>query len=168
MLFILAQIIGFIILGITVISIHFKSKEKILLSQIIANVLVSIQYFLLNAITGGVVAIFNVIRCIIFYLYKKKNKEPSIIFLIIFIIIAITSGILSWQNIFSIIPIIAAIIFTYGIWQDNIKITRICTAITAGNWTVYNIIVSAFTGAVQSVSECISAIIAIIRDRKKQ
>ena len=166
MSFILAQIIGFIVLGITVISIQFKTKEKILMCQIIANVLVAIQYYLLNALTGGVIAVINVIRCIIFYDYKKKNKKPSIIFLGIYILIAIGSGILTWQNAFSIIPIIATIVFTYGLWQDNVKITRICTAITAGNWSIYNVIVKAYAGALQSVAECISAIIAMFRHRK--
>lgn len=166
MLFISAQIIGFIVLGITVTSIQFKTKEKILICQIIANILVAIQYFLLNALTGGVVAVINVIRCLVFYYYKKKDKKPSVIFLSIFIVIAIVSGILTWQNVFSIIPIIATIVFTYGLWQDNVKITRICTAITAGNWTIYNVIVKAYAGALQSLAECISAIIAMIRNRK--
>ena len=167
MLFISAQIIGVIILVITVISIQFKTKEKILMCQIIANILVAVQYFLLNALTGTVVAVINVVRCIIFYYYKKKNKKPSIIFLTIFIIVAIVLGILTWQNGFSIIPIIATMVFTYGLWQDNVKVTRICTAITAGNWTIYNVIVKAFTGALQSVAECFSAIIAIWRNKEK-
>lgn len=167
MLFVLAQVIGVIVLIITVISIQFKTKEKILICQIIANVLVALQYFLLNALTGAVVAVINVVRCIIFYYYKKKNKKPSIIFLTIFIIVAIVSGILTWQNGFSIIPIIATIVFTYGLWQDNVKVTRICTAITAGNWTIYNVIVKAYAGALQSVAECSSAIIAMWRNKEK-
>ncbi len=168
MFFVLAQIIGFIVLGITVISIQFKTKEKILMCQIIANVLVALQYFFLNAITGGVVAVINVIRCIIFYYYKKNDKKPSIIFLTIFILVAIGSGILTWQNVFSIIPIIATIIFTYGLWQDNVKVTRICTALTAANWSIYNVIVRAYAGALQSIAECTSAIIAMWRNREKK
>lgn len=164
-MFVLAQIIGGIVLILTVISVQFKTKEKILMCQIIANLLISIQYFLLGALTGGVVSIINVIRCIIFYFYKKKNMKPSIVFLGVFVMVAVVSGILTWQSVFSIIPIIAAIVFTYGLWQDNIKITRICTAITAGNWSIYNIIVKAYAGAIQSVAECISAIIAMIRHR---
>lgn len=162
-MFIIAQIIGGIVLILTVISIQFKTKEKILICQIVANTLIAIQYFLLNALTGGVVAIINTIRCIIFYYYKKKDKKPSVVFLGLFIAVAIISGVLTWQSAFSIIPIIAAIVFTYGLWQDNVKVTRICTAITAGNWIIYNVIVKAYVGAIQSLAECISAIIAIFR-----
>lgn len=165
-MFIVAQIIGGIVLILTIVSVQFKTKEKILLCQIIANILIAIQYFLLNALTGAVVSIINVVRCIIFYFYKKKNMKPSIIFLIIFIIIAIISGIFTWQSIYSIIPIIAAIIFTYGLWQDNVTITKICTGITAANWSIYNLIVAAYAGAIQSIAECISSIIAIIRNKK--
>ena len=88
--------------------------------------------------------------------------------LIIFIIVAIVSGIITWQNPFSIIPIIAAIVFTYGLWQDNVKITKVCTAITSGNWVVYNMVVKAYVGAIQSMAECTSAIIAIIRYKKQR
>lgn len=164
--FIIAQICGAITLILTVISVQFKTKEKILLFQIIANIIVSLQYFLLNATTGGVVAIINTIRCIIFFYYKKENKKPSVIFLIIFIVIAIISGIITWKNSFSIIPIIAAIVFTYGLWQDNVKITKICTAITSGNWVIYNFVVKAYVGAIQSIAEFTSAIIAIDRYKK--
>lgn len=143
-----------------------KTKEKILIFQIVANIVISIQYFLLDAITGGVVSIINIIRCCIFYIYKKKNMKPSIVFLMVFILVAIISGILTWQNTFSVIPIIAAIVFTYGLWQDNVKITKICTAITSGNWGVYNMIVQAYVGAVQSLAEFISSIIAVVREKK--
>ena len=163
MKFIIAQIIGIIILFITVISIQQKTKEKILACQILANILDAIQYFLLNALTGGVIAIINVIRCVIFYYYKKKDKKPSLLFLIIFIIIAITSGILSWQNAWSIIPIIVSIVFTYGLWQDNVTVTRICTAITSGGWSAYQLIFLAYARMIASISEFLSAIIAIIR-----
>jgi len=167
-MFIIAQIIGGIVLILTVISVQFKTKEKILICQIVANILVAIQYFLLNALTGGVVAIINTIRCIIFYYYKKKDKKPSVAFLGLFIAVAVISGVLTWQSAFSIIPIIAAIVFTYGLWQDNVKVTRICTAITAGNWIGYNVIVKAYVGAIQSLAECISAIIAIFRYEKNK
>lgn len=165
-MFILAQILGGIVLILTVISVQQKTKEKILIFQIIANIVISIQYFLLDALTGGVVSIINIIRCCIFYIYKKKNMKPSVTFLGIFILVAIISGIWTWQNIFSVIPIVAAIVFTYGLWQDNVKITKICTAITSGNWGIYNLIVKAYVGALQSLAEFTSSIIAIVREKK--
>lgn len=168
MVFILAQICGFIALILTVISVQFKTKEKIVMCSVFANLVVAIQFFLLNAITGGIISIINMIRCIIFYYYKKKDKTPSIIVLIVFEIIAIISGIISWQNIWSIIPIMVTLIYTYGMWQDNIRIIRITTAIAGLGWTIYNVIVMAYIGAIQEVSQFISAIIALIKNKYKK
>lgn len=78
-MFIIAQMLGGIVLLLTVISVQQKTKERILMFQIIANILISVQYFLLNALTGGVVSTINIIRCIIFYLLLQliimMNKE---------------------------------------------------------------------------------------------
>lgn len=167
MLFILAQICGIIALILTVIAVQFKTKEKIVMCSVFANIVVAIQYFLLNAITGTVVSIINTIRCIIFYYYKKKDMKPSIIILLIFEIIAVISGIMSWQNIWSIIPIIVTIIYTYGLWQDNVKVIRITTGIAGFGWAIYDIIVMAYVGAVQETSQLISAIISLFRNRKE-
>lgn len=144
MLFILAQICGIIALILTVISVQFKTKEKIVMCSVFANIVVAIQFFLLNAVTGAIVSIINTIRCIIFYYYKKKNMKPSTIVLFVFEIIAIVSGIISWQNTWSIIPIIVTLVYTYGLWQDNVKVIRITTGVAGFGWTIYDIIVMAY------------------------
>lgn len=166
MLFILAQICEIIALIITVIAVQFKTKEQIVMCSILANIVVSIQFLLLNAITGAVVSVINTIRCIIFYYYKKKDRKPSLIVLLIFEIVAVVSGIISWQNLWSVIPIIVTVIYTYGLWQDNVKVIRITTAVAGFGWAVYDIIVMAYVGAIQETSQLISAIIALIRNKK--
>ena len=71
MLFILAQLCGVITLILTVINIQFKSKEKIVICNIFANLFATIQYFLLGASTGAVISILNTIRDMVFYIFKK-------------------------------------------------------------------------------------------------
>lgn len=163
MIFILAQICGVIALILTVISVQFKTKEKIVMCMIFPNLVVAVQYFLLNAITGGVVSIINAVRCIVFYYYKKKDKRPSIMVLLIFEIIAIISGITSWQNIWSLIPIFVTVIYTYGLWQDNVNIIRIAAGIAGLGWAIYNIIVMAYVGAIQEIAQLVSSIISLVK-----
>lgn len=168
MYFILAQVCGLIALVLTVISVQFKTKEKIVMCSVLANIVVALQYFLLSALTGAVISVINAIRCFIFYLYKKKNMKPSIIVLVIFEIVAIISGIISWQNIWSLIPIIVTVIYTYGLWQDNVTVIRITTGIVGFGWAIYNLVVMAYVGALQETSQLISAIIALYRNRDKK
>jgi len=168
MLFILAQICGALGISIAITSMLYKTKEKIIMSQIIANILVTIQYFLLNALSGGVLNAANTIRCVIFYYYKKKDKKPSLTFLIIFIVVAIILGAISWQNIWSIMPIIGAIVFTYGLWQDNLKVMRICSVVTTSTLAIYSFIVMAYAGGLGLVGECIASVVALIKYHGKK
>lgn len=135
--------------------------------MIISNLIISIQFFLLNAITGGIISIINVIRCIVFYLLKKENIKPSILVLLIFEVIVIISGIISWQNIWSILPIIATLTYTYGIWQDDVLKIKYISVIIGTEWSIYDIIVKAYVGFVQGIIQVISSIIAIIRYKKR-
>ena len=164
MLFILAQICGIIALILVVISVQFKTKEKIVMYMVFANFMIAIQFFLLNAITGAIISIINTIRCIVFYYYKKKEMKPSFVTLLIFEIIAIVSGIISWQNIWSLIPIIVTVLYTYGLWQDNVKVLRIMVGIVGGGWAIYDVVVKAYVGALQEVSQLISAIVSLVRN----
>ena len=166
--FIIAQVFGVISIILNIVVVQFKTKEQILIGMIISNLVVAVQFFLLNAITGGIISLINVIRCIVFYLFKKKNKKPSLLVLLIFEIIVIVSGIISWQNIWSILPIIATLTYTYGIWQDDVLKIKYIAAITGFEWAVYDIIVRAYVGFIQGVIQVISAIVAIIRYKKAE
>lgn len=168
MLFILAQICGVITLILTVVSVQFKEKEKFMICMMLANIVVAIQYFLLNALTGAVIAIINTIRCFVFYYYKKKDLKPSLIILIVFEVIAVISGVITWQNMWSLIPTIVTLIYTYGLWQDNIKVIRITTIIVGFGWATYDVVVRAYVGALQETSQLISAIIALYRSKNKE
>ena len=161
--FFIAQALGIISIILNIVLVQFKTKEKILIGMIISNLVAAMQFFLLNAITGGIISLINVIRCIVFYMFKKENKKPSILVLLIFEIIVFVSGIISWQNIWSILPIIATATYTYGIWQDDVLKIKYISAIIGFEWSIYDIIVRAYVSFVQGIIQIISAIVAIIR-----
>lgn len=165
--FYIAQICGILIMICNAISVQFKTKDKILICFVVANLFGIAQYFLLNAITAAVVYVISTIRCIVFYYYEKKDLKPSLIILMIFEVLAIICGALSWQNMWSIIPIIVTVVFTYGLWQKNLTVTRISTAITGFGWVFYNIIVMAYVGALFDGALAISSIIALIKNKKE-
>lgn len=166
MVFYIAQICGILIMISNIISVQFKTKDKVLVCFVIANLFGIAQYFLLNAITAAVVYIIGTIRCIVFYYYEKKGLKPSLTALLVFEIAAIICGLLSWQNMWSIVPIIVTVIFTYGLWQKNLTVTRTASAITGFGWVFYNIVVRAYTGALLDGALGVSSIVALIRNKK--
>ncbi len=165
--FILAQICGFFVLTLMVLSVWFNDNKKIVFISIIANIFATTQYFLLGALTGAIISILNTIRCFVFFLYKKKGLKPSLVILILFEIVTVISGAITWQSWWSLLPIIVTLIYTYGLWQDKTFIIKLTTGISGAGWLAYNIVAKAYIGAVQSLTQFLSSTIAIIKDKVK-
>lgn len=169
MSFIIAQIIGIVGLLFTIISNYQNKKKNVLIFQILANILCFFQYVLLNALAAASSFFVAIIRCIVFYIYDKKQKNKSKIVLLLFSILIVLLGLLSYTDSFSIIPTITAIIYTYGAWQDDLKIFRMIAFIVPVTWIGYNIYVGAYVGVLLTIIEAIATLAAIIKlDIRKQ
>ncbi len=83
--------------------------------------------------------------------------------LLIFIILLVLAGIFTYENLISLIPIVAVIIWTIVSWQENPKWMRIGEAGISAMWIVYDIIIGAYTGMITECIIIISCVIGIIR-----
>ena len=118
----------------------------------------------LQAYTGCITIIISIIRNII--ALKKRDKNENII-LAIFIILYIVMGIITYNSIFSILPIIASIIYVIGIWNGNENIIRKTGLINMYLWLIYSISTFAVAGAIQNIILIISTHIAIRNNREE-
>ena len=160
---IFAQISGLLASICSMVSVHQNKKIKMLGFQILSNFLFVVQYILLGALAGASVYLLSIFRCYIFYQYEKLRKEKSVLILSIFIVITIISGLFCYQDIFSIIPIITAVLYTYAVWQNDLKTFRIIAFIVPVAISIYNFYVGAYVGALFAVIEAVSSFVAIIR-----
>lgn len=89
--------------------------------------------------------------------------------LFIFIILLVVAGIFTYENLVTLIPIVAVIIWTIVSWQENPKWMRIGEAGICLMWIAYDLIIGAYTGM---ITECIiltSCVVGVIRnDIKKE
>ena len=161
---IIGNIFGIIGLIYSAVAYHKKEKKDILKLLIIANSLSLIQYMFLQAYTGCITIIISTIRNII--ALKKRDKNENII-LAIFIILYIVMGIITYNSIFSILPIIASIIYVIGIWNGNENIIRKTGLINMYLWLIYSISTFAVAGAIQNIILIISTHIAIRNNREE-
>ena len=161
--FIFVQILGILTLIIFVVSLQQRKKETFLLLQTIGTFLFVIQYVLTDRITGAIIFTVVIIRGLVFYYYKKKNLKPSLIILIIFQTALLISAYFTWQNILSIIPLIATSAKTWGTWQDDMKWTRRTSLLGQSCMIVYNLSAAMYTGALTEVCTLTSTVIAMLR-----
>ena len=161
MIYWISQIIGFIAFIVSLIAYHRKEKKNIFKNMILCNILKLIHYLLLNAYSGCITKLIALFRdC--FVLYKEKHpKLSNKIFLIIFIIIYVIAAVFTYDGIFSILPIVAAIFYIVFIWNGDELTIKKAAFFSYFLWLIYNIFVMSIAGIVSSVVSIISTFIAI-------
>lgn len=165
--FIIAQIIGIIAFVLSLIAYHREKKEKILGNMILSNLLNLIHYLLLGAYSGCITKIIAICRDY-FIILKSKNKLfSSNIFLIIFILIYIVTGILNYNSIWSVLPLLAAIIYIVPVWNGDELTIKKTAFVCYFLWLIYNIFVFSIAGIVSNVISIISTFVAIKNNKIK-
>ena len=162
------QIIGFIAMAIIVASYQQKSHKKILTFQMVSGLLFTVHYLLLGAYTGAVMNLLGAFRSLV-YSNRDKKWASSIIWPTIFSIGFLISGILTWDNIYSVFPLIAMLMSSVVLWIEKPKINRIFSLPTSTGWLIYNIKNLSYPGIITEIFVLASIIIGIIRlDIKKK
>ena len=167
MLFWIVQFLGIFPLAIYALSFQMKTKENLLLMQVISNVIVTVQYILAMAFTGAVQTLLGVIRGIVFYLYKKRDLPPNKITLVIFECAIILGAVFTWNNILSGLPLVGMTANLYGQWQNNMKVVRILAIVSAVLWSVYAFYMGVYTAMLTEVLKIVSCLIGLLRFRKE-
>ena len=156
-MFLLAQLVGLIGLIFTIISFFEQKKDKILLTQLSANISYAFQLYLLKADGGMYLCLLAAIRTLYFYKSKSSTKKQLFIFCLLSIII----GFINFKNVNSIIPVVGFISLTYALWQNDVKKFRKYALINSLSWLVYDFLVGAYTGSFSAIIEIMSIIFAI-------
>ena len=167
-MFVFAQILALIAIITWVISILLKKKKDILLMQVIANGIYGLEYLLLNALSAAGMNFLSFVRLLIYYFYtKNKIKMPKWL-LLVFLILVIIFGFITYDGYLSIIPVIITLLYAYAFWQDNLFIARIIYIVAAIAWIYYNYHVRAYVGVVGNILEIISGTTALIKYREEK
>lgn len=161
---IVAQVIRIIGSIFGILGDRSNNPKKIYLFNSIFNLMAGIQYFLLNAITGGITSVLTLVRNVL--LYKYKRKLPIIVLLIYLIITAILD-LTAFDGIVSLIPILLVTVYSIGLYLDNIKIFKICTIIVCSFEIIYDFYYNAYVGIFFCVLDIILIIISF-KDLKKK
>lgn len=100
--------------------------------------------------------------CMIRNIIFSKYKKVPIYYLIIVIILMIFLGLLSYQDIYSLLPLIAVILYSIGLYKGKTKIIRIIELISCSLFIIYNIKVQAYIGLISTVIEFLGCLIIFI------
>jgi hypothetical protein len=115
-----------------------------------------------DAFTGAALNFIGLSRSIVF-INNDKRWAKSPLWLVLFIIVSVVAGVLTWEDWYSFLPPLAMILTTVSYWMKNETKIRLITFPSSPCWLVFNIITGSVAGI---VTECVvmsSLIIAIVR-----
>ncbi len=138
-----------------------KNKNMILILNIAACTFSALGFLFLKAYIGCAMSLIAILRNILF-VNKKINKIDSL--LLVFILITLLS-LYTYENVFSLLPVAATILYTISVYQDNNKLYKIIGIPTEICWLSYHIYINSLFGIILESILFISVIIGIIRKK---
>lgn len=160
----LVQGIGAIGYSTLALSYFKKEKKQILFMQIISYIFFTIHYYLLNGITGAICNLIGLFALVTIYLFDKYKLKNKIFISILFIIALLAINILTFQNIYSIFPMLASTIVIISFLEDNENTIRWIGVLAAICWLLYAIVYKSYIAIIFEVITLINIIIAFIKN----
>ena len=161
-----AQIVGIFGIALSLLSFQLKKRKHIMLFQMTASLMFSGQLFLVGAITGGCLDLISFVRTLIFANNGKKWAS-SRLWLYGFAIIMVITGILTWENGWSLLPIAGSVLSTVALWMKRERNIRLISLLVGPCWLVYNLVTGAYTGALNELLAMASIVISLLRHNRK-
>ncbi len=159
---IFAQCIGLVGMALAFVSFQSKSSRGILFFQILASSVFSLHFFLLGAYTGMAMNLVGVARNAVSYC-KDKRWASGRCWMYVFIAAYLITGILTWESVFSIFPIVAMVLSTVAFWIKDANLLRLVYFPSSPCWLVYNIASRSVAGILTESFSLVSLLIAFIR-----
>lgn len=163
---ILIQAIGFVAAITLGLGFLQKDKKSILIYNIIAGLIFAIHYYLLDGLTG---ALCNIpIPVIFIYFYEKKyGHQNAVLKAVVAIILMLVISLPSFQDIFSVLPILASVAILAGLSFKNENTVRIFNIIGGIFWLSYSAVVMSWSGVISESIIIIMTAIGLWKYRKK-
>ena len=158
---IIAQILGFVGLGCNITSVQCKRRRWVLTFQALADIVYGAQYIFLAAWSGLAISLVSAVECGVIYYFAtrpdtghgKRGADGNLRMPLPVLLI----------NPISALPTVITLVYTWMIWQPNLRVYRVVSALISVGWFTYNLCVGAYVPTITAVVEFISAISAIVR-----
>lgn len=161
---IIAQITGLVASIIMIGAIQVKDKKNVyLILNILAKILYGINFALLSAYSGVITQVIGLGITVVSYVYTKKTKSIPKWLTAVFIIITLIGGAFTYNNIYSFMAIGCGITYALIVASKNMKMIRKLNLVQALLWTIYDLMISAYTASISSAFVFVSTLIAMVR-----
>ena len=143
-----------------------KSRKKILISKLCADICWVIHYLCLGGTAGMIPNAVGIFREIIFLFRKKQKWAKSLLWPAVFIVINWALGFGTFHTWYNLLPITASSFVTVSLWIDNPKLTKIITVPICTAFLIYDIFVGSYVGIINELISIASIVIFFSKESK--
>lgn len=144
-----------------------KSRKKLLVRKLYADVLWGLHYICLGAAAGAIPNIIGIFRETIF-MHSDKKWAKSFIWPVVFIIAGWAAAIFSWKSALSLLPMCASTVVTVSLWIKSPKLTRLMTVPVCAAFIIYDFFVGSYAGILNETISLVSIMTAMLKNDFKK
>ena len=168
---IFAQTLGFIGLGLILLSFQFPRQKTVIRVQLYSSLVFAVHYLLLGAVTGALLNLIGICRALVFSnrehtWARKKWWLPlfCISYCIVYVLMFTIWGMdPTHQNLLlELLPVIGSLATTIGFHLDNVTMRKLAL-INGGTWVIYAILCGSIGGALTEAVGIVSVLIGLQR-----
>lgn len=164
---IIAQIFGIGAMLSLFLIYQQKSRKKMLLSKLSADICWVAHYFCLGGVAGMIPNAIGIFRELVFINRKNKKWAGSFLWPVFFIMVSWILGYFTLHSWYNFLPITASTFVTISLWIDNPKLTKIITVPISLAFLVYDIFVHSYIGILNEAISIFSIILFFARKGAK-
>lgn len=171
--YVIPQIFTIIMYGFLASTYFAKNRKNILILNFFGLIANGIAYVFLKAYTGLAMCFVSICRNIIFLIDEKKyGKSDKIIkkdfiILIVLYVITIILTIFTYDDILSLLSVLATMIGTFSVWQKKTNIYKILGIPISLSWISYNIYIKSLFGIILETILLICSITGYLLEIRK-
>ena len=162
--YIIGQALGIVAVVLGFISYQMKLPRGIILTQLATAMVFAAHYLLIGAFTAAVLNFLAGIKCIAYY-FRDKRGSRSLLEPILFIVLVVVSGILTWENWYSVALMAGLVVDTIGLAMPDAQMTRRFVFIKSPLCLLYNSMVLSVGGIIYECAVLTSSVIGLLKYR---
>ena len=161
---VLATVLGVFAVILFVLSYQMKRRSVLIACNAASRILYILQYIALGAFEG---ALLDVVAFFVSLLCSRSDrgfiKRHFTLTVILSNVAIVGLGLLVYENVFSLLPILGVIFETLALWLKKERHIRFASLLGAPFWLAYNTISGAYASSVGNVFTLVSITVAIFR-----
>ena len=165
--FFIAQGISVLNGVVAVTMMQFKSMKKILVCQIISNLLTALTYILLGGLSGAGICLIAIVQSVLMFVYNVKKIPPHRVVIVGFILLYIGCSAFYYKSPVDIFSALAAVCYAFSIVQTKSSASRFWYLFNPVFWMIYDFFTQAYGNFILHLVVFVSTVIAILRNDVK-